>query len=100
MGGEDLMDRLLESYCPVIHGKKWYLASFHKFAKYFSCRNMEIPLSVGKHKLSHLEFQRHIALCLLKAEQANNRMSGSSAGLPAEAQFDGLNHLLGSTTQG
>ena len=41
-----------------------------------------------KNNLSHLEFRRHIALCLLKAEQENKRMSGSLAGLPAEAQFD------------
>ena len=49
---------------------------------------MENPLSVKKNKLSHLEFGRHIALWLLKAEQENKRVSGSSAGLLEEAQFD------------
>ena len=50
----DLMDRLLDSYRPVIRGKKWCRknASFHKVAKCFSCRSMENPLSVGKNNLS------------------------------------------------
>ena len=58
---------------------------------------MNNPFSVGKKPASHLEFRRYIFLCLLKAEQANERLSESLPGLPAEAK---LNHLLGSTTQG
>ena len=99
MGGVHLMDRSLDSYCPVICGKKWYWPLFINVLNVSVVAAWRIHYQLEKNKLSYLKIRRHIALYLLKAEQANKRMSESSAGLPAKAQFEGLNHLLGSTTQ-
>ena len=73
------------------------LAAVYKFVECFRCGSTENPLHrllQKANKLSHLEFRRYIALCLLKADQPRERDRGSSAGLPADARFDGHNHLL------
>ena len=44
MDGVDLMDRLLESHCPVSRDKKWYWALFINLLNFFTCRGMENPL--------------------------------------------------------
>ena len=65
----DLMDRLLETYRPVIREKKWYWPLFINLLNVSVVAAWRIHCILEKaNKLSHLEFRRYIALCLLKAD--------------------------------
>ena len=69
MGRVDLMDCLLESYCPTICGKKWYWILFINFLNVTVVAAWRIYCQIGQQKVSHLEFWRQVTLCLLKADE-------------------------------
>ena len=99
MGGVDLMDRLLESYRPIIRGKKWYWILFINFLNVTVVTGWRIYCRIGQQKVSHLEFWKQVTLCLLKAdEKLRNRPEGEFE-LLQEVRFDKINHFLGSTSQ-
>lgn len=100
MGGVDLMDRLSETYRPTIRGKKWYWPLFVNLINVVMIAAWRIHCQVEPAKLSHLEFRRHVTLCLLKVDIAHPPRPSSTAALPGEVRYDGINHMLGTTTQG
>ena len=99
MGGVDLMDRLAECYRPSIRGKKWYWPLFINVINLSVIAAWRLYCQTDQ-KISHLEFRSQIALCLLKAGPQRGRISMSAGTLPANVRFDGMDHTLGSTTQG
>ena len=95
------MDRLLASYRPNIKGKKWYWSLLLNALNISVVAPWRVHCKISTEKLSHLDFRRAITLCLLKSEKIPCPTSiSASASLPGDVRFDGLNHLLASTTQG
>ena len=97
MGGVDIMDRLSESYLPMIGGKKWYWQLFLNMINVAMIAAWMIHCKVHPEKLSHLEFWRHVTLCLLKGDAVHIRAPGGGETLPEDVTYDGMNHILGST---
>lgn len=101
MGGVDLMDRLLESYRPTILGKKWYWPLFIHIINTSVVAAWRLYNRLGDNKMTHLEFRREVVLCLLKAEQAEQWVKERLQPYTIDdIRFDGMNHKLGTTTQG
>ena len=66
MGGLDVMDRLLGSYRSSIRGKKWYLPFVINGLNVSVVAAWRLHCAFAAKPMSHLAFQREIALCLLK----------------------------------
>ena len=105
MGGVDVIDKLLGAYRPVIRGKKWWYPLFT------NALNISVVAAwrlygylhnqPGGAIVSHLDFRRTIALCLMKMVARGRRHSpGFVAELPADIRFDGLGHENSSASQG
>lgn len=88
-----------ESYRPMIRGKKWYWQLSLNMVNVAMMATWRIRCRVDPDKLSHLEFQRHVTLCLLKDDVHHPRTPGGAASLPEDVRYDGMNHILGSTAQ-
>ena len=96
MGGVDVMDRLLGSYQPTIHGKKWY------WLLIINAINILYSTTVQKKLMTHLEFRREITICLLKMAMPPRCQIGGGRipDLLNDIRFDGVGHLKLKTTQG
>ena len=92
MGSVDVMDNVLASYRPNIKGKKCH------WSLLLNALNISVVAAWRVHcKIS----TEKISPCLLKSEKLLRPTSVSaSASLPGDVRFNGLNHLLASTTQG
>ena len=101
MGGVDLIDRLAESYRPMIRGKKWYWPLFINVLNTSVIAAWRLHCKVAEKKMTHLEFRRCITTCLLKTEKPHERPSSNTRGPVVEdVRFDGVNHFPGPTSQG
>ena len=67
MGGIDVMNQLLGSYCPIIHAKKWYWPLIINAINVSVVATWQLHCAVAETPKSHLEFRREIAICLLKS---------------------------------
>lgn len=102
MGGIDLMDRLLGSYRPTITAKKWWWPLF------IHALNVSVVAAWRLHchlhpqdTMTHLEFRRTIAMCLLKSDVDRARTTGGAhANLPGDVRYDGAGHTQVAATQG
>ena len=99
MGGVDLMDRLAATYRPNIKGKKWYWPLFMNILNVSIVAAWRQYYKSVENPMSHLEFQRDVTICLLKAgpQRARNELPRT---LPDDVRYDVIDHILGSTTQG
>ena len=98
MGGVDLMDRMLASHRPSIRGKKWYwplLNVTFVVAWRIHCKIAESPLS-------HLDFRREIAICLLEMSVVSRLQVGGGprVNLPDDVRFDEEDHEKVAASQG
>ena len=101
MGGVDLMDRLLASYRPTIRGKKWYWPLFINALNVSVVAAWRVHCKVADEPLSHLDFRREIAVCLLKtAPSKAKHPGGHTAHQPQDVRYDGVGHTAESTKQG
>ena len=90
MGGVNLMDRLLESYRPIIHGKM-VLDHVRKFSQRYSRCIMENILPTWPPKDISPGVLK--TLCLLKTEEEpKNRLDGE-AEHSQDLRFDKINHF-------
>jgi hypothetical protein len=102
MGGVDVLDKLLGSYRPTIQGKKWWWPLFiHALnLSVVAAWRLYLHLHPSQKNLSHLDFRRHIALCLLKKTPRRSIMRGQHSHFPIEIRYDGIAHDVVSTSQG
>lgn len=92
MGGVDLMDRLLESYRPMIRGKNVPTVSAWR-----------LHSKVSKDPMTHLNFRRVVTLCLLRVEKLEDIQTRAPSGrlaVPDDIRYDKVGHTMDSTTQG
>ena len=82
MGGVDLMDRLLESHRPTIRGKNSTGPLSVNFLNNTVVAAWRIYCRLGQQKVSHPEFRRQVALCLLKADEETRNGLDGDAELP------------------
>ena len=103
MGGVNVMDRLLGSYRPSIHGKKWYWPSVINGLNVLVVATWRLHCALAAKPMSHLAFRRKIALCLLKTptEFLRSQVTGGRVPhLPSSLRFDGVDHTKVTCTQG
>lgn len=102
MGGVDVFDRLLGQYRPSIRGKKWWWPLFIHAINVSVVAAWKIFLVLHpRSHVSHLDFRRNVALCLLK--KADSRACSLRAGvahLPVDVRHDGVGHTHTTTTEG
>ena len=67
MGGVDVMDQLLGTYWPMIWGKKWYWPLVINAINVSVVAAWRIHCNAVTSPMTHLEFCREIAICLLKS---------------------------------
>ena len=67
MGGVDVMDRLLGTYWPMIQGKKWHWPLVINAINVSVVAAWRIHCNAVVSPMTHLEFRREIAICLLKS---------------------------------
>ena len=93
-GGVDLMDRMLASYRPSIRGKKWYWPLFTNALNVTVVAAWRIHCKIAEYPMSHLDFRRKIAICLLKMSMVSRLQVGSGprVNLPDDVRFDGEAH--------
>lgn len=85
----------------MIRGKKWYWQLFINLINVALTSPWTFHCKVDQDKLLHVEFRRLVTLCLLKADVPQlARAPGGAASLPGDIRYDGMNNILGSTTQG
>ena len=102
MGGVDLMDRMLASYRPSIRWKKWYWPLFTNALNVTVVASWRIHCKIAESLMSHLDFRREIAICLLKMSMVSRLQVGSGprVNLPDDVRFDGEDHEKVAATQG
>ena len=100
MGGVDLMNRLAKFYRPSIRGKKWYWPLFINVVNLSVVAAWRLYCKTCQENLSHLQFRSQIALCLLKAGSQRVRKLELAGILPEDVRYNGIDHTLGSTSQG
>ena len=102
MGGVDVMDRLLGTYRPMIRGKKWYWPLVVNAINVSVVAAWRIHCNAVVSPMTHLEFCREIAICLLKSpmEERTKVTGGTLPSLPKDIRFDQINHYKITTTQG
>ena len=91
MVGVDLMDQMLASYRPSIRGKKWYWPLFTNVLNVTVVAAWRIHCKIAESPLSHLDFRREIAICLLKMSMVSRLQVGGGprVNLPDDVRFDG-----------
>jgi len=101
MGGVDLMDRLLSAYRPRIKGKKWWWNLFINGVNIavVAAWKLHCKVTPPAEALSHLNFRREVVQGLTRAS-TRQRLGGPTAPVSLCVRYDGLQHYLGSTTQG
>ena len=99
MDGVHLIDRLAESYCPSILDKKWYWPLFINVVNLSVIAAWRLNCKTCQENLSHLQFCSQITLCLLKAGRQRVRKLELAEILPEDVRYDGMDHILGSTSQ-
>ena len=92
------MDRLLKAYRPTIRGKKRYWPLFVNLLNTTVVAAWKIHFQIGDKNITHINFRRQVALCLLKVQQHHKIESSVAAELPLDVRFDGINHFLGPAT--
>ena len=102
MGGVDLTDRMLASYRPSIRGKKWYWPLFTDALNVTVVAAWRIHCKIAESPLSHLNFRREIAICLLKMSVVSRLQVGGGprVNLPDDVRFDGEDHEKVAASQG
>ena len=100
MGGVDLIDRMLASYRPSIHGKKWDWPLFTNALNVTAVAAWWIHCKTSP--MSHLDFRREIAICLLKMSMVSRLKFGGGprVNLPDDVRFDGEDHEKVAASQG
>lgn len=101
MGGVDQLDRLLQSYRPSIHMRKWWWALFVNLLnasvaaawRFYRMANPE-------EKMTHLDFRRNIVMVLIKSKGEPRKSERAVANLPQEIRLDNDGHIVENTTQG
>ena len=76
MGGVDLMDRMVASYRPSIRGKKWHWPLFTNALNVTVVAAWWIHCKIAESPMSHLDFRRENALCLLKMSMVSRLQVG------------------------
>ena len=101
MGGVDQMDRLLQSYRPTIHMRKWWFALFVNLLNASVTTSWRLYLMANpKSKMTHLDFRRYIVRVLVCSGATMKIKERRSAQIPAEVRLDGINHIIGTMSQG
>ena len=90
MGGVDVMDQLLGTYWPMIWGKKWYWPLVINAINVSVVAAWRIHCNAVASPMTHLEFCREIAICLLKSpmEVQTKVTEGTLPSLPKDIRFD------------
>ena len=76
MGGVDLMDQMVASYRPSIRGKKWYWPLFTNALNVTVVAAWWIHCNIAESPMSHLDFRRENAICLLKMSMVSRLQVG------------------------
>ena len=102
MGGVDLMDRMVASYRPSIRGKKWYRPLFTNALNKTVLAAWRIHCEIAESPMSHLDFRREIAICLLKMSMVSHLQVGGGprVNLPDDVRFDREYHEKVAASQG
>ena len=94
------MDRLLELHRPTIRGKNSTGPLSVNFLNNTVVAAWRIYCQLSQQKVSHPEFRRQVALCLLKADEEPQNRLDCEAELPLDVRLDRINHFRGRTSQG
>jgi hypothetical protein len=103
MGGVDLFDRLLGAYRPSIKGKKWWWPLFTNALNVSVVAAWLLHSTLNQRRaLSHLEFRRQIAICLLKAQISERKQVGGAGhvNLPDDVRYGYIGHEVVDAAQG
>ena len=102
MTGVGVMDRLLGTYRPMIRGKKWYWLLIINAINVSVVAGWRIHCNAVVSPVTHLEFRREIAICLLKSSmEERTKVTGETLpSLPKDIRFDQINHYKITATQG
>ena len=95
------MNRLLAKYRPGIRGKKWYWPLFSNALNLSVVAAWRLHCNLAEDSLSHLDFRRETALCLLKSVSPRmHRGQRKMTELPIDIRYDGSGHAKQSCKQG
>jgi hypothetical protein len=103
MGGVDLFDRLLGAYRPSIKGKKRWWPLFTNALNVSVVAAWLLHSTLKQRRaLSHLEFRRQIAICLLKAQISERKQVGGAGhvNLPDDVRYDNIGHEVVDAARG
>jgi hypothetical protein len=72
MGGVEVMDRLLSSYRPTLGGRNWWWPLFINAVNITVVAAWRVYTQLQQvNHMSHIDFGREIAVCLLKISAAS-----------------------------
>ena len=83
-------------------GRKWYWPLFTNALNVTVVASWRIHCKIAESPMSHLDFRREIAICLLKMSMVSRLQVGGGprVNLPDDVRFDGEDHEKVVATQG